>query len=289
MKLGHISDLHILSVINTKFYHFFNKRIIGGTNLFLNRRNEYKVEFVEKLIDDVNKQNLDYLVVTGDITNLALYSEFKKAVELLNILNIDKNKIIIIPGNHDNYLKASYKKNVFENYMKPWLGNDINLDSDENWPIFRVLDDILIIGFSSSIPTCPFCAAGEISEYQLKKFDEISQKHKDKFKIVLLHHHLPKLKIRKRYMDGLRNRETVLEYFSKNKVDMVLHGHKHKNSHYVVNFNGYDINVYEAGASARLSLKHTGNWSVYDIQDKKLISIQRRYLDYDSQKFIIKN
>lgn len=289
MRIGHISDLHILSVKNTKFYHFFNKRMIGGTNLFLNRRNEYKLEFVEKLIKDINKQNLDYLAITGDITNLALDSEFKKAVELLNKLKISKDKIIVIPGNHDNYLKASYKKNLFENYMAPWLKNDIELTNSNKWPIFRVLDDILITGFSSSIPTCPFCAAGKISTEQLEKFNEISNKYNDKFKIVLLHHHLPKLTKRKKYMDGLRNREEILEVFSKNKVDMVLHGHKHKNSHYKVNFNNYDIKVYEAGASARLSLKHTGNYSIYDVENKNLISTERRFLDYNLQEFIVKN
>jgi len=289
MKIGHISDLHILSIANTRFYHFFNKRMIGGANLFLNRKNEYKIEFVEKLIEDINKQKLDYLVITGDITNLALDSEFKKAVELLNKLDIPKDKIIIVPGNHDNYLKSSFKKNLFEKYMNPWLKNDIELENNEKWPVFRLLDEVLITGFSSSIPTCPLCAAGEISTYQLNKFDEISKKYDDKFKIVLLHHHLPKLNKRKKYMDGLRNREVVLVYFTKNKVNMALHGHKHKNSYYKVNFNDYTLNVYEAGASARLSLKHEGNWSVYDIQNKELVSVTRRYLDYNSQKFIIKN
>ena len=164
MKIGHISDLHILSIKNVKFYNFLNKRMIGGTNLYLNRKNEYKIEFVEKLIDDINKKELDFLVITGDITNLALPSEFEKAVELLNKINIPKENIIIIPGNHDNYLKSSYKKKLFENYMKPWLKNDIKLEKNENWPVFRILNDILITGFSSSIPSCPLCSAGKISK-----------------------------------------------------------------------------------------------------------------------------
>jgi len=288
MKIGHISDLHILSLKGTKFYEFFNKRIIGGANLLFNRKNEYKIEFIKWLIEDINKKDLDYLVITGDLTNLALVSEFKKVVELLSTLKIAKERIIVIPGNHDNYTKSAYKKKLFAKYMKPWMANHAELKDGEEWPIVRVVDDILITGFSSSISSCPFCSAGKISKRQLEVFDDFAKKNSDKFKINLLHHHLPELTKRKKFMDGLRNREEVLEYFSENKIDMVLHGHKHKNSHYKVNFNNYDINVYEAGASGRLSINHEGNWSIYNIENKKLVSTEKRFLDFKTKKYIIK-
>ena len=288
MRIGHISDLHILSLNGTKFYHFLNKRIIGGTNLILNRKKEYEIKFVDKLIEDINKQNLDLLVITGDITNLALKSEFKEAVRLLNKINLPNDKIMIVPGNHDNYIKSSYKNNLFEKYMSAWIKNDINLSND-TWPIFKITNEIIITGFSSSVPSCLLCSAGKISKKQLEIFDEVLKNNQNKFKIVLLHHHLPKLSKRKKYMDGLRNRNEFLKHLKKNKIDMVLHGHKHKNSRYDIEFENYKIKVYEAGASARLSKKHPGNWSIYEIKDKKLINIEKRYLDFYQKEFIRKN
>ncbi len=287
MRIGLISDLHILDLSGVKFYEFFNKRIIGGLNLLLNRSQEYKIEFVEKLINDVNKQNLDILVITGDITNLASDSEFKRAKELIEKFDIKDENIIIIPGNHDNYIKSSYQKKLFEKYMSKWIKS--TKEKSEVWPIIKKQDDILIFGFSSSIPSCPLCSAGKISKEQLIKFKEVTDKNKDCFKIAMLHHHLPKLSKLKQFSEGLRNREEVLSYLSEADIDMVLHGHKHRNSHYKVNFNNKVINVYEAGASARLSQRHAGNWSIYEIKDKKLANIEKRFLDFETQEFIIKN
>ena len=48
MKLGHISDLHILEVEDVRPWHFLNKRLIGGANLLLKRNKRHQTAVVEK-------------------------------------------------------------------------------------------------------------------------------------------------------------------------------------------------------------------------------------------------
>ena len=138
-KIIHISDLHIFETKGS-FFDFLNKRAFGLLNIYLNRRGEYFTENVEKLFDDIKKQDYDHLVITGDFTNLALPSGFKKARELLERLG-DNSKISIIPGNHDSYVKEALKKRYFQKYFDKWLINDVEIKKDKKEIISFLMSD----------------------------------------------------------------------------------------------------------------------------------------------------
>ena len=287
MKIAHISDLHILKV-KGKVTDFLNKRLIGGLNIYFNRKGEYLVENVEKLFNDLNKENPDHIVITGDFTNLALPSEYEKAKELLELLGESK-KISIIPGNHDNYTRGAEKKRLFEKYFAKWIITDI--ETKNKFPYVRLLDDnIAIIGFYTSIHSCPLCSAGKISKAQIKQFKELMEnpKLKDRYKIVLIHQHLLKKSKRDEWVSGMRERTKIVKLFSDYKIDLVLHGHRHVNSRYIVNEYDYDLEVQEAGASARYTQDNKGNYSIYEIKDNSIINKRVKILDFETKKYIEK-
>lgn len=284
MKIIHISDLHILKVKGSVF-DFLNKRIIGLLNIYINRRGEYSIENVEKLFDDIKKQDYDHIVITGDFTNLALPSEFEKNKELLEKLG-DSSKISIIPGNHDSYIKSAVKKRYFQKYFNKWLVSDIKIQGNNKFPYVRLLNEnIAIIGFNSSIADCLFCSSGKISKYQIDEFERIMKNPnlKNRYKIVLIHHHLAKNIKLVEWMFGMRDRKKIVTLFSKYKIDLVLHGHRHINSEYEVG--ELNLKVQETGASARYAKNSLGSYSIYEIKNNKFVDKKVRVLDYKNKNY----
>ena len=79
MRIAQLSDLHIFDSEGVMVRDFVSTRVVGGLNLVLGRRNSHPLELAERLIEDVTQQDLDHVVVTGDITNLSLPGEFQRA------------------------------------------------------------------------------------------------------------------------------------------------------------------------------------------------------------------
>ena len=290
MKIIHISDLHILEIKATPL-DFLNKRIIGGLNIYFNRKGEYLTENVEKLFNDINKQKFDHIIITGDFTNLALPSEFKKAKELLEMLG-DHSKISIVPGNHDSYTRKAFRKKYFQKYFDKWLINDLKVEknkkSDKKFPYVRLLDDnIAVIGFNTSITSCCFCSAGKISNYQIKEFEKMmeSSQLKDRYKIVLIHQDLKKVSKFEEWSSGIRDRKKIVKLFSKHKIDLVLHGHRHYNTEYQIDEENYKLKIIETAASARYTKNSSGSYSIYEIKENEIKDRKVRYLDFKTKEY----
>ncbi len=88
MKIGHISDLHILEVHDVRPWHFLNKRLVGGTNLLLNRGKRHSPKVVHKALSRLDELGVDHIAITGDLTNLALPSEFQAARRILDTIPV---------------------------------------------------------------------------------------------------------------------------------------------------------------------------------------------------------
>jgi len=56
---------------------------------------------------------VDHLVITGDITNIAMEEEFQKAASLIREIS-GKIPTSIIPGNHDIYTFGCPKRKLFQ-------------------------------------------------------------------------------------------------------------------------------------------------------------------------------
>ncbi|MCC8089508.1 MAG: metallophosphoesterase [Rikenellaceae bacterium] len=97
LTILHISDLHIADV------PFANDDQISNF-----QKNEvYLDNLIGSLTDTKNNRDIQYLMVSGDITQTGNESEYKFAESILNQLctklGLDKNNVLIVPGNHDLY------------------------------------------------------------------------------------------------------------------------------------------------------------------------------------------
>src|SRR5262245_29612170 len=122
MRLAHLSDLHLLSLDGTRLKDFVNKRWTGGVNLLLHRGRHYKTEVVDAMMEDINAQGVDQVLCTGDVTNLALASEFNFAKARFDRLKIGPKNVTCIPGNHDGYVAEV--AGLFERVFDPYCSAD---------------------------------------------------------------------------------------------------------------------------------------------------------------------
>lgn len=194
MKLLHISDLH--------FGH-------------------HDPALAEGFADDINAQNPDLIVASGDFTQIGTKEEFEQAREFLDKLNAP---IFAVPGNHD--VPAV---NIFRRFLDPY-GLYRRYISDDLEPELEV-GGVALVGMRTSRRARLEWnwGHGTISRGQLddlaERFATVSP---DALRVIVAHHPLlfptePMLQKTKR----VKRADDALEVFSQLGVRLVLSGHFH--------------------------------------------------------------
>ena len=116
MIISHISDIHLPIIINPNFHDLFNKRLIGFINYLSKRRKIHDIESLKVIFDDIISNPEEHTVLTGDLVNLSLRSEFETVSDFLGNYFFYKrivNSIFSIVTNL--FFKIHY--NFFKNYF----------------------------------------------------------------------------------------------------------------------------------------------------------------------------
>lgn len=281
MKIGHISDLHWLDMHGARVRDFFNKRWIGGLNLLAGRARKHTQDAVLSALDALKRADVDHVVLTGDLTNLALNAEFHAVKDVLNRY-FDDSQLTIVPGNHDFYTRESGKKKRFESIVyRNGCPGELDLTQGNVWPFVRLRGDVAIIGLNSALPRAWFVAGGRLGEVQLLALEQLLQhpEVKSRFKIVALHHHLFRVVRspgeRWRHLD---DRKAFLDICQKYNVDLIIHGHNHDFTQMRVG----NVLISEAGSCSVSFFKHdnrAGKFNIYEIENKRLQSVQTYQYD----------
>ena len=236
MRIAHFSDLHVLSLEGVKAYRFLNKRLTGYANMRFKRSHVHHVSYVRAIAREIAKSKIDHVVITGDLTNLALEAEFE-AVRLLleRELGLDAKHVSIVPGNHDLYTRGAFTARRFEEYFGQYMTSDLpELAIDigvGRFPIVKLRGPAAIIGLSSAVPRPPFVAAGKLGKRQLDALTKIlvHPEVKKRTPVVLLHHpaHNPLSKV-KTLLEGLHDAALLWTTMKDLPRGLVLHGHLHR-------------------------------------------------------------
>ena len=110
MRVAHFSDLHVLALDGVSRSRFFNKRFTGLVNLRLKREHKHRPAHVRAVAREIARAKVDHVVITGDLTNLALEQEFEAVSRLIaDDLGLDAEHVTIVPGNHDLYTRGAMR------------------------------------------------------------------------------------------------------------------------------------------------------------------------------------
>jgi len=235
VKVAHISDLHVLDLVGVPRLAYANKRLLGYANIRFKRKHVHRADTVARVCRAISAAKVDHVVVTGDLTNLALETEFRAALRILvDELALPAAEVSVIPGNHDAYIHdprlrpfstmyADYTSSDLPEFALPLGGG--------NFPFVRLRGPLAFVGLSSAVPRPPFVAAGVLGDAQRRALRSILRhpEVRQRTPVVLVHHptHGPASRL-KRLVEGLHDGLDLERDLSESHPAVILHGHLHR-------------------------------------------------------------
>jgi 3',5'-cyclic AMP phosphodiesterase CpdA len=275
IRLAHFSDIHVTRPPHAEPWKLLaNKRLMGALNYYLGGRGRHfhqVEERIARLLEDIEGQQVDHALCTGDVTALALESEFDACGELFGRRLSLPERWTVIPGNHDRYLGAAVA-DAFERRFAP-------LCEGAKFPFVKRLGDrVSLVAIDGARATGWTDSSGWIGPTQRDALRELlaSPDLKGHFVVVALHYGLLRASGRPdRPRHGLRDWAEVLAILDapELQVDLVLHGHLHRP------FELRRGTVIRCAGSAT-DLAHDPGWDLYIIDpEQQRFEVQRRRWD----------
>jgi 3',5'-cyclic AMP phosphodiesterase CpdA len=222
LRFLHCSDIHLLDLTGVGMRRFLNKRITGGLNLALRRGRKHDGSLFDRIVERGKELGAERLVITGDLTNLSLESEFDHVRERLDTAGLP---VTVIPGNHDAYTRGAARSSRFEEYLSHHMEGE--RAAGTLYPFVQRHGDMAFIGLSTAIPSLPLYAVGEVGEAQLRELDDVLAKLGDEgiARVVLIHH--PPVPGHSHDRHQLLDLDGFGEVIARRGAELILHGHEH--------------------------------------------------------------
>jgi len=219
--LAHLSDPHLAPLPAPHWSELIGKRVTGYVNWQRKRRFIHDPSVLAAIVADTKAQSPDHIVVTGDIANIALATEFPKGRDWRAGLGPAKD-VTFVPGNHDVYVREAA---AFAG--RQWGAHMSDDDGSGGFPFVRRRGNVALIGLSTGVPTAAFLATGWLGTKQLAEFAAVlnALKSENLFRIVLIHHPpISETARHKRLLDAAVFKRVIAAH----GADLVLHGHDHR-------------------------------------------------------------
>lgn len=262
MRFLHTTDLHLLDLQGVRAWNYFNKRITGRLNLALNRGRKHSDVLFDAVASQLEALAVDRLVVTGDLTNLSLESEFALCSRKFEALGVP---ITVVPGNHDAYTPGCVRSGLFERYLRAHMEGERNPDCP--YPFLWRGDGVAILGVSTAVATAPFVATGRIGPEQLETLGRMLDQagREGRTRIVLLHH--PPTPGVSKLRHDLLDLAAFGEVIARHGAELVLHGHEHRSLDTALAGPAGAVPVHGIASTTSLSTREgrRASFSVYDV------------------------
>lgn len=220
LRFLHTSDIHLLDLRGVMPWRYLNKRLTGRLNLAIARGRKHDATLFDEMMSLLPALEVDRVVVTGDLTNLSLESEFEHCRAKLDALPVP---CTVIPGNHDVYTRSAQRGDLFGRYLGPHM--DGERDGESGFPFVQRHDDVALIGVSTAVATAPFHATGRLGHAQLRRLGDALVRTRGCFRVVLIHHP-PTPGVSKKRHD-LLDIDAFGRVLAEHGAELVLHGHEH--------------------------------------------------------------
>jgi 3',5'-cyclic AMP phosphodiesterase CpdA len=282
VQIAHFSDVHALDLAGARPWAFLNKRLAGWINLRINRRGKHPTNLFEAVVDDLNARPPDEVIVTGDLTNLSLPSEFTLARAILDRLRLGPEHVTVVPGNHDVYTLSAQASGSFARHFARYAAGD----EGGGFPSVRVRGDVAIVGVSTARPSPVPFADGRVGRAQLAALESALERLDGKFRILALHH--PPVDNRHAFLRGLRDRGALQALLARVGAELVLHGHEHRDLRTEVKGPRGPIPVIGVGSATYDDPRpdRRARYNLYTVEHHTLVSVETRIHDAASNRFV---
>jgi len=202
---------------------------------------EFREDIFQQGVDEINEQQPDILLVTGDLTENGLLSQYERATDLMKGFKCRSK--IYTSGNHD-YRSTGYL--LFKRFFP-------------SEPIFRK-DGVTITTISTARPERN---DGEAGYRQIVWVEKALQKQRG-FKLVIMHHHLVPVPDTGPNTIPIVDAGDLLRALGRTKPDLIACGHRHRPWKWQLN----GIPIIHAGSfsSERLRGFFSNSYNVVNIE-----------------------
>ena len=270
LTFAQLSDPHLSSLDGARWRDLANKRLLGYLSWRRRRRAEHRGEVLESLRRDLLGTRPAHLVITGDLTQIALPDEFRQARVWLESLG-SPDEVTVVPGNHDAYVPVPWAQGLSR--WQPYLVSDDTrggrADSAESiFPSLRVRGPVAFIGLSSARPTAPLLATGRLGSRQLERLERLLEQTRSQglFRVVLLHH--PPVPGEERWRKRLTDAAQLCAVIARQGSELVLHGHRHRSVQSRIEIPGTHVPVFGIPSASSIGLKsgRLAQYHLYTVQ-----------------------
>jgi 3',5'-cyclic AMP phosphodiesterase CpdA len=267
LRFVHVSDIHLLDLSGTKPWQYLNKRITGRLNLALKRRKQHDERIFDAAVAFARALKADRLVITGDLTNLSLPSEFVHVRDRLDAAGVP---VTVIPGNHDTYTRGAVRASLFERHLGRFM--DGEREPDTQYPFVQRFGDVVLIGVSTGIVSLPLFATGAVGPDQLARLEHVlAQAGAEKLARIVLIHHPPVAGVSKPRHD-LVDLAAFGEIISRHGAELILHGHEHRRIDSTLPGPSGDVPVHGIGSGTSCSQRpgREASLSLYEADRERI-------------------
>ena len=289
-----MSDLHLLCLDGAVPFRLFNKRMTGYMNLRLHRQSVHRPFAARAAARAIRKLEIDHVVITGDVTNLALEVEVDVVrAFLLHDLAFPPDRLSIVPGNHDVYTRGAHRSARFARGFSEYLDSDIPTGGtrDQPFPVVRLRGPVALIGLSTAVPRPPFVASGALGHAQIAALVQVlaHPEVSSRFAVVLQHHPIHNARSAfARAFAGLHDAEAEVVALSGLRRGLLLHGHLHRRCRRRVTTSTGELDAIGA-TSATLIHKNQdrmAGFNVYEIDNGgALRTVESHCIDPKTEEF----
>jgi 3',5'-cyclic AMP phosphodiesterase CpdA len=259
-RLAHISDLHFFKV-GWNPLQFFSKRWLGNLNLFFTRKHALEPDNLTTLLPVFHEKKVDAVLITGDLTTTSHEEEFKLARRFVDSLRGENFKVFPLPGNHDQYTKSAYKRQLFYEHFSPTY-DQYSLKEDQLTSAYWG-DRWWLLALDTAIATSLLSSNGYFSP-QLEQKLELALKEIPADHRVILVNHFPIFSTESSRKSLIRKEalKKLIERFP--KIKLYLHGHTHR--HCIADLRNSGLPIFlDSGSTAQ---KEGGTWNLIDIGEE---------------------
>lgn len=294
-----LSDLHLSNIGAPNPIKLANKRILGYLSWLKRKRTSHQKWILDCALESMQHLDIDYHLITGDLTHIGLEHEFIECRQWLNKLSSAEN-MIVIPGNHDLYIDTKWAQSFA--HWEDLMCDDSTLlpkikqktagqKLEQIYPQVRVRGNVAFIALSSIYPAPWFKATGRINEQQIMRLKFVL---KDPalascFKVLLLHHPVTMTHTAKRKC--LLNSDRLRDLLQQYPVQIVLHGHGHTSTIDYLENNNIRTPVIGMASSSCTSEKQNqrAEYKLFEITQQKhkfSLTMQNYIFDHKQKQFI---
>lgn len=278
-RVVHLTDLHLQvegtrarGLIDTGLHRALPR--LELEQLGRGRKYEGARQVMERVALEVDALCADLVLVSGDLTGLALEEEFHIAREVITELGGGRRPVLVVPGNHDRYAPGGPESRLFEEHFVDLLASDLPQYADaQGYPFVKLVgSEMAVVGLDSTrVPSGVGYLFGRLGDDQLDRLDALlADPALAGRSVAVMVHHAPVDEHGKRnpISGGLLDGARLLEITNARCAGLFC-GHVH--GRYRAAGTDKQPEVFNAGSATEAGME--GYW-VLDVEDRRVVSAE---------------